>query len=79
MSRFYSSSDAYLEVAEPKVDQKYHVKWAASPGMVWRCTAIDLSQGTVTLITPKTKRILKNIKISDLLHTRKMQYNLEKK
>ena len=59
----------YNSVSNPVVGEKYHTTWARKIGMVWRC--IEIQETTVTLQTPKTKKIIPGVKKSDLLHIRK--------
>jgi len=62
---------SYQAVSEPELNKKYHVSWAKK-GCVWKCVAIDRTNQTVTLETPKTKKLL-TAKWADLLHIRKNQ------
>lgn len=72
----FNKNTPLLEVDKPVIGKLYHVAWSWSRGCVWRCSAINEQKKTVTLITPKTKKVLENIKISDLRLTRKDQTKL---
>lgn len=63
----------YSPVEAPQIGMPYHVRWASKAGMCWICIAIQ--ERTVTLQTPKTRKILRNILKTDLLHTRKNSKN----
>ncbi len=57
-------------VDKPIKGYSYHVSWART-GCVWKCKEIDENLQTVTLVTPKTRKIIHNVKWSDLRHIRK--------
>jgi len=81
MSRFPSLEGMPLiEVLTPRIQEKYHVAWAHSRGVVGICISIDEVNKTVMLKSPKTKIVWnKPVLIKDLRHTRENQNKIRLK
>jgi hypothetical protein len=72
--KIFDKDTPLIEVAQPKINEKYHLAWAWH-GCVWKLIELK-DNGTCVMQTPTTKKtIVANV--SDLRHLRKVQQRLE--